>query len=77
MFADLHDLPPLFLQSGEAEMLRDENRAFAQRARDAGVDLTHDEWDAMFHVWQFGAPLLPEANRAMVRLARFITEALK
>ncbi len=71
---DLAGLPPLLLQCGGAEMLRDEARAFAQRARAAGVTVTLDEWPDMFHVWQFGAPALPEATAAVQRLARYIAD---
>ncbi len=74
VFADLQGLPPLFVQYGRAEMLLDEIRVFVARARDAGVDVTADEWDDMFHVWQFAAPVIPQAGQAVARLAAWIRD---
>ncbi len=38
---------------------------FAERAKAAGVDVTLDLWDDVFHVWQADADLLPEARDAI------------
>ena len=71
--ADLTGLPPLFIQVGTAEVLYDDAVRLAERARLAGVDVTLDAWDEMLHVWHVFA-MLPEAKRAIERLANFIRE---
>ncbi|HUM11066.1 MAG TPA: alpha/beta hydrolase [Myxococcaceae bacterium] len=54
--ADLRGLPPLYLQTGGAELLRDDVEAFATRARSAGVQATLDVWEDQVHDFQtFGA----------------------
>jgi acetyl esterase/lipase len=42
----------LLVQAGDAELLLDDARNLAQRAGDAGVDMTLDLWPATFHNWQ-------------------------
>lgn len=70
LFADLAGLPPIRLQFGSAEMLRDEDRDLADRLGRAGVDVRSSEWPGMFHVWQFAAPVLPEGRSAIAELGQ-------
>ena len=72
LFADLTGLPPLLLQVGGDEVLLDDSRLFAERARAAGVDATLRVFDGMWHVFQFHAPEVPEAQAAMNDIAAFI-----
>ena len=72
LFADPAGLPPLLLQVGGDEVLLDDSRLFAERARAAGVDATLRVIDGMWHVFQFGAPEIPEAQAAMNDIAAFI-----
>jgi acetyl esterase/lipase len=54
--AELAGLPPLYLQAGGAELLRDDVEAFVARARAAGVRATLDVFDDQVHDFQaFGA----------------------
>jgi epsilon-lactone hydrolase len=54
--AELAGLPPLYLQTAGAELLRDDVDAFAARARAAGVGATLDVFDDQVHDFQaFGA----------------------
>ncbi|HVP61147.1 MAG TPA: alpha/beta hydrolase [Myxococcaceae bacterium] len=56
LHADLAGLPPLYLQAGGAELLRDDVQALADRARAAGVQATLDLWEDQVHDFQtFGA----------------------
>jgi acetyl esterase/lipase len=71
--ADLTGLPPLLIQVGTAEVLFDDAVRLAERARLAGVDVTLDAWEEMLHVWHIFA-MLPEARRAIERIAGFIRE---
>lgn len=72
--AKLEGLPPLLIQAGDAEILRDQIVAFAERAQQAGVDVTlHVEPD-MFHDWQVQAGLVPAGIPAMEDAVRFLRE---
>ena len=72
LFANLVSLPPLLMQVGGDEVLLDDSRIFAQRAYMAGVDVTLKVFGGMWHVFQFHAPELPEAQAAMDDIAAFI-----
>ncbi len=72
LFAKLAGLPPLLLQVGGDEVLLDDSRLLAERARVAGVDATLRVFDSMWHVFQFHAPEVPEAQAAMNDIAAFI-----
>jgi epsilon-lactone hydrolase len=71
--ADLRGLPPLLVLAGGAEVLLDDARALAARARDAGVDVTLEVEPDMIHAWMlFG---VFERSRASIeRIARFVVE---
>jgi len=70
--ADLGGLPPLLLQVGGREVLRDDATRLAARARAAGVDVTLEHWEEMIHVWHAFAPLVPEADEAIARIGAFV-----
>ncbi len=76
LFADLRGLPPLLVQVGDAEILLDDATRLASRARDAGVDVTLEVWEEMFHVWHAFAEILPEAARACERIATWLEPRL-
>jgi len=48
---DLSNLPPLLIQAGGGETLRDESALFAQRADRAGTDITHEVFEGGVHVF--------------------------
>lgn len=73
LFADLEGLPPLLVQASTSEMLYGGAKRFADRAKEAGVDVTFETWDGMPHVWQsFGLEVLPEAKQATAKIGEFI-----
>src|SRR3546814_19483321 len=61
VFADLSGLPPLHVEVGTAEVLLDDARRVATRARAAGVEVTPYEGPDLLHVWHFFAGAVPEA----------------
>ena len=63
--ADHQGLPPLLVQSGEAEILRDQIAGFVARARRAGVDVRHDVWPDMVHVFQAFSLVCPDGRLAI------------
>ncbi len=76
LYAPLHDLPPLLIVAGTGETLRDDARRLAQRARAQGVMVTLELWDDVIHAWPLFAPMLPEGQRAVQRMAIFLDERL-
>jgi acetyl esterase/lipase len=72
LYADLTGLPPLLIQVGESEVLLDDSKRFAQRAKRYGVDVSLDVWPEMIHVWQLFAAVLPEAQHAIEQIGAFI-----
>jgi len=72
VFADLSGLPPLLVEVGTAEVLLDDARRVADRAREAGVDVTLFEGEDLIHVWHFFAGAVPEANEGIARVAEFV-----
>jgi monoterpene epsilon-lactone hydrolase len=74
LYADLRGLPPLLIQVGTAEVLLDDSRRLAERARAAGVEVTYEPWEHMIHVWQIFVPMLDEAKQAVERIGQYIRE---
>jgi acetyl esterase/lipase len=72
LYADLTGLPPILLQAGAAEALRDDSEQFAARCEAAGVDVTLELWDEMFHAFQLWAGMLDEGKRAIEKLGAFV-----
>lgn len=71
LYGDLHGLPPLLIEVGSAELLYDDGRRFAQRARRAGVPVEFDAVPGMVHVWQFMYWIEPKARQSVQRAGRF------
>ena len=69
---DLSGLPPLLLQASEVEMLLDDSRRYANRARAAGSPVTLQTWQHPVHAWQIFNPELPEAQEALAQIGRFL-----
>ncbi len=72
LFSDLRGLPPLLIQVGEAEILLDDAVRLAEKAQAAGVDVTLDVWEEMFHVWHGFAAVVPESQEAIAQAGEFI-----
>ena len=72
IFGDLTSLPPLLVHVGNADILVDDGRRIAERAIEAGVATTLDEWNEMVHVWHSMAPILPEGQQAIDRIGEFV-----
>ncbi|TQC41608.1 alpha/beta hydrolase [Rhodococcus sp. WS4] len=76
-YADLHGLPPVLIQVGGLESVRDDGIRFAQRARDAGVQASLQVWPDAIHVWHAFAPRLPAARDALAEVGGWLTPYLK
>lgn len=70
LFGAFEGLPPLLIQSGEAEVLRDECALLAHKARAAGVKVKLEVYDDQVHVFQ-AFSFLPAAERALAASGRW------
>lgn len=55
LFGDFKGLPPLLIQCGDAERLRDEGTLMAHKASLAGVTVEHEVYEDCVHVFQVSA----------------------
>jgi acetyl esterase/lipase len=76
LYAALDGLPPLLIQAGSDEILLDDALRLAERARRAGVAVTLEVWEGLFHVFPI-TPFLPESAQALARIAAFVAGALR
>ena len=70
--AELQGLPPVQLQVGSRERLRDDAVTMAERLKAAGVEVECSVWDGMVHCWQLFAPVLDEAMVSLEQAGRFM-----
>jgi epsilon-lactone hydrolase len=74
--ADLHGLPPIYIQVGEDETLLDDSRRLAEAARGAGVGVQLEIFPEMQHVFHVLAGNAPEADDAIRKLAEWVRPKL-
>jgi len=67
LHAELGGLPSIFLQVGTHDVLEDDSVRFAERARQAGIDVSLNVVSGMPHVFHFLAGNLAEADEAIDR----------
>ncbi|MEU1390009.1 MULTISPECIES: alpha/beta hydrolase fold domain-containing protein [unclassified Nonomuraea] len=72
----LAGLPTLIIYCGEREILRDQARALAERARTEGVPVTYRFTRGMWHDFYLFASLVPEGRAAIHELADVMGTAL-
>jgi acetyl esterase/lipase len=72
VLGDYQGLPPMLMQASSSEVLLDDTRLVADRARAAGVGVATQIFDGVPHVWHT-VRQLPEARRALNNIAEFIT----
>ncbi|KAG0150359.1 hypothetical protein CROQUDRAFT_652542 [Cronartium quercuum f. sp. fusiforme G11] len=75
LFGDLHGLPPLLIQAGEAEVLRDEVTLLAHKASLHGVRVVHELYEDCVHVFQFFL-FLEASKRALQSMRHFVRHGL-
>jgi acetyl esterase/lipase len=72
---DYAGLPPLMVIASDSEILRDDARQVAERARTAGVQVEHQEWAGLVHVFPVFSDFIPEGRAAFRHMAEFIRSA--
>jgi acetyl esterase/lipase len=77
LYADLHGLPPLLIEMGSEEMLRDDSVRLAAKAKAAGVDVTLEEWAEMVHVWHLFSDRLEDGRKAIAGVGEFLRRHIR
>jgi len=70
VFADFTGIPPLLIQVGEYEVIRDDSIRVAAKARADGVRVHLEVWPGQVHVFQIRG--LPESRQAVAHVGAFI-----
>lgn len=71
LYAKLKALPSLLIQTGANEILRDDATRLAERALQAGVDVSVEVYAGQPHAFQL-FEMLPEAGASVARIGSFI-----
>jgi acetyl esterase/lipase len=72
LFGDLEGLPPLHISVGSDEILLDDSRLFAEKAKAAGVDVTLLVGDGMCHCYPAFGNLMAESKAALGEICAFL-----
>ena len=75
--ADLRGLPPVLIQTGEAEIVLSDSTALAERLGASGSPVTLEIWPDMFHVFQARFAMLTHARQAIDRLGAWAGAHIK
>ena len=75
--ADLAGLPPLLLQTGQMDTLRDDAVRLAARAGSKGTSVTLEIWPGMIHGFLGMHGAIPEAAWAVRHVAEFVARHMK
>src|SRR5579864_1344871 len=76
LFADLADLPPVFLSAVEGEVLESDTTRFAERARTAGANVTLKMVADSVHVFTL-FPFLPETAGTLEEIGQWSRQLLQ
>jgi monoterpene epsilon-lactone hydrolase len=71
LHADLSGLPPLLVMTGTWDSLTDDSTRFAAKAAEAGVDVTLEVFEEMYHCWHIMTPVLAQSRSAMDIIGQF------
>ena len=72
LYASYDGIPPLLMQVGAIEVLLDDTRRVAEKARAAGVEVKVEEWPDMVHCWHLYAAILPEGRQAIDSIGEWV-----
>lgn len=76
LYAGLAGLPPIRIDVGDDELLLDDSRRYAERARAAGAEVTLSVWTGMPHVFQSGLGHFLAAEQSIDAIGAFLREWL-
>jgi acetyl esterase/lipase len=73
LHAPLAGLPPVLMETGEWETLCEQNQRFAERLREAGVEVQHTVVPGMLHAFPCFSAILPQGVLAIERVGAFVS----
>ncbi len=76
IFHSLSNLPPVYVQVGDHELLLSDSTRFAEKAKEEGTDVRLDVYPEMFHVFNAFWKVLPKAREANQKLGGFLKQQL-
>lgn len=74
LYGNCEKLPPMMIFVGGKEILFDDSARFFKHAKEAGVDITLDIREDMFHVYPLFGGIIEEGKYAIQRMADFINK---
>jgi epsilon-lactone hydrolase len=74
LYGDPAGLPPVLIQVGSDEILRDDAVRMAEKLRSHNSRSKIEIWRRMPHAWQLFVPVLPEAHRAIAQIGEFVSD---
>jgi acetyl esterase/lipase len=77
MYADLTGFPPLKLVADKEETLADDSILFAEKAKEAGVDVQLQMWEGTFHAFATAGKGTLETAQVMEETIAFMREHFK
>jgi len=72
LFASHKGLPPILIQVGSDEIILDDSTRLAVRCSEAGVEVTLQKFEGLWHDFQSHAGILQAADDAMTKIAEFL-----
>jgi len=75
LYGDLRGLPPILIFVGDTEVLLDDARRLAERARSQGVSCDLRIYAGVPHAWPLLGAILPQSRLALDDAERFLKEA--
>ena len=72
LYGNFTNLPRTLVLVGGNEILLDDSRLFAQKAKESGVDIEIDIWPSMFHDWWLFGSFIPETKQALDKVSNWI-----
>lgn len=77
LYGGFERFPPMYIQVGEYETLRDDSVRLVDKARAAGIEVHLDIFPEMVHLFQLAAGNMPEADDAVERISKWLREQLE
>jgi monoterpene epsilon-lactone hydrolase len=74
LHADLTGMPPTLVQTGTRDVTHQDAVLFAERAKDAGVEIVLDVYPDLIHDWHAFGPDLPEGQQALAGVGAFLAK---
>jgi acetyl esterase/lipase len=74
LYVDLRELPPMLIHAGDHDVFLSDATRLAEKARNAGVDVTLKVWDSMWHIFQMSAEILPEGRASLDEICAYLQQ---